>query len=159
MRSWLATAALAAEDCVLKLPSLTNLPNMINTFQAPSSKLQAQSLWLFAFGISCVIWQTAKADHPPSPAPVLSFVEGTNLDGQPEEHVRIAFQSFLGATYQLKTSDSLVAWTNLGAEIRGNNSLVEAFDRSAMGDSRFYRIEWNAPDPPILPPTAIGRPQ
>ena len=154
MRSWLPTAALAVGDCVCKLASLSNLPNILNTRQAPSSKLQAHSLWLFAFGISCVIWQNAKADHPPLPAPVLSFVEGTNLDGQPEQHVRIAFQSFLGATYQLKTSNNLSVWTDLGSRIRGNNSLAEAFDRSTMGDSKFYRIEWNAPESPILPPLA-----
>jgi lysophospholipase L1-like esterase len=77
-----------------------------------------------------------------------------SLDGQPQQHVRITFSSFLGATYQVKTSDNLVVWTDLGAQIRGNNSLIEAFDRSAMGNARFYRIEWNAPEPPVLPPLA-----
>ena len=79
-------------------------------------------------------------------------MEGTNLDGQPVQHVRVAFQSFLGATYQLKASDNLAVWTNLGSQVRGNNSLIEAFDRSAMGNSRFYRIEWNVPVLPNLPP-------
>ncbi len=67
----------------------------------------------------------------------------TDPDLGPQAKVQLTFYSQLKTSYQLQKSTDLIAWSNLGAAVPGNNSLILMSD--TMDDpNAFYRIVWDA---------------
>lgn len=122
-------------------------------------KIKNQKLILFTFSAMLGVTLLSEAD-PRAPNPELQILDRVNTEGQIQKDAVFKFDSLLRITYQIKQSQDLFNWTNLGPEIRGTNSSKEVVDSSLTSESKFYRIAWNAPAAPSLPPVqtfcAIG---
>ena len=83
--------------------------------------IKNQKLKLFIFSAILGFPLLSQADSR-APNPELQILDRVNTEGKIQKDALFKFDSLLGITYQIKQSQDLLNWTNLGPEIRGDNS-------------------------------------
>jgi hypothetical protein len=88
--------------------------------------------------------QARPKNAPVGPEQLTLEVVRWTSDTGPQVQVQIRFYSRFGETYQIQQSTDLLAWTDAGSAIAGNNGpVLRHFD--LPGPRAFYRIAWSAP--------------